>query len=234
MAKLTWNTNGKRVYTAGVRKPVLFVMNDEGTAYGNGVSWSSISNVKESPSGGEEQTGYASDMQYYSISSKEEFKGTINAFWSPQEFDACDGMVAPKVNGKKVAGGYATGQKRSRFALAYVVGLGNDTQDLAYGYELHIIYNAKVSPSERERKTINKQPEPTTLSWSFSTLPVATGFDDLEETSHVFLRSTEVAPDKLKKIEDKLFGTDSTESTLVEPKEFFELLGEAASGGLGG
>ena len=43
MAKLAWNTNGKRVYTAGVRKPVLFVMKDDGTAYGKGVAWGSLS-----------------------------------------------------------------------------------------------------------------------------------------------------------------------------------------------
>lgn len=236
MSKLIWNQDGKRVYTAGLYKPALFVMKKDGTGYANGVSWGSIITVKENPSGGDESTGYACNEQYYSISSKEKFKGTITAYWSPKEFDACDGSLEADLGGGKLSkGAYATGQKRRRFGLAYVVGLGNDSQDLSYGYELHIIYNAKAEPSERERKTVNDKPDAVTLSWGFSTLPTTVGIADLDATSHVFVRSTEADHDKLKALEEKIFGTDSADAMLPSPKEFFETLaGTAAAAAPGG
>lgn len=52
MSKLVWDALGERYYETGVSKGVLYVTDDAG-AYGDGVSWSGLTNVTQTPSGAE-------------------------------------------------------------------------------------------------------------------------------------------------------------------------------------
>lgn len=218
MAKLVWDETGKRFYETGVKNGVLFVQETSG-AYGKGVAWNGLTAVTESPSGAEATPLYADDIKYLELRSAEEFGATIEAYTYPEEFEACDGSASL---GKGVTIGQ---QDRKPFGMCYKTVVGNDVARNALGYKLHIIYGATAAPSEKAYATINDSPEAITFSWEVTTTPVeVAGF---KPTSTIVIDSTKADPVKLKALEDKLFGTESEESTLPLPSEIAGMFKES-------
>lgn len=214
MPKLVWDDTGKHLFETGVQKGVLYPQ-DKG-AYPKGVVWNGLSSVTESPSGAESNPIYADDIKYLNLVSAEEFGATIEAYTYPDEFAKCDGSA-------EISPGILIGQQeRQKFGLCYRTVLGNDTEGNAYGYKLHIIYNATASPSEKQYQTINDSPEAITFSWELSTTP--TNVDGNKPTASLVIDSTKVDEEKLKKLEDKLYGTESAEASLPTPNEIIALL----------
>ncbi len=215
MAKLVFDELGKRFYETGVSNAVLFPQADDGT-YPKGVAWNGITAANESPSGAESNDQYADNMVYLSLTGAEKFEGTIEAFSSPAEFDECDGM-------KEISKGLTVSQQtRKPFGFAYKSILGNDIKGNDYGYKLHIWYGCKAAPSERSHSTVNDSPEPQNPSWSISSTPVAV--PGAKPSSVLTFNSTTTPADKLKKIEDILYGTEAADARLPLPTELLELL----------
>lgn len=215
MAKLVFDELGKRFYETGVSNAVLFPQADDGT-YPKGVAWNGITAANESPSGAESNDQYADNMVYLSLTGAEKFEGTIEAFSSPAEFDECDGM-------KELSKGLTVHQQtRKPFGFAYKSILGNDIKGNDYGYKLHIWYGCKAAPSERSHSTVNDSPEPQNPSWSISSTPVAV--PGAKPSSVLTFNSTTTPADKLKKIEDILYGTEDADARLPLPTELLELL----------
>lgn len=216
MPKLVWDDTGKHLFETGVEKGVLYPQ-VEG-AYPKGVVWNGLSSVTESPSGAESNPTYADNIKYLNLVSAEEFGATVEAYTYPDEFAKCDGSA-------EISPGILIGQQeRQKFGLCYRTVLGNDTEGNAYGYKLHIIYNATASPSEKQYQTINDSPEAITFSWELSTTP--TNVDGHKPTASLVIDSTKVDEAKLKKLEDKLYGTESAEASLPTPNEIIALLAE--------
>lgn len=209
MAVLTWDQTGEKTYETGVQKGVLYPM--DGAVYGKGVAWNGLTAVNETPSGAESTKLYADDIKYLDIRSAEEFGATIEAYSSPEEFDACDGTA-------ELADGVNIGQQnRKGFGFCYRSTIGNDTEYNNYGYKLHIIYGLTASPSERSYSTVNDSPEAATLSWEVSSTPVnVAGF---KPTSIVTINSKKINAEALKEIEDALYGTESVEPKILLPDE---------------
>lgn len=228
--KLIWDQIGERFFETGVSKGVLYEL-DENNEYSSGVAWSGLSAVTESPSGAEASPIYADNIKYLNLYSAEEFGATVEAYYSPDEFDKYDGTA-------DIVPGVSIGQQtRKAFGLSYVTQIGNDTKGNDYGYKIHIIYGAQAAPSERSYNTINDSPEANTLSWELTTTPVnVTGF---KPTATVVIDSTKFtsteAKAKLTAFEDILYGkdADTTEGTaattprLPFPDEIATLLGAA-------
>lgn len=215
MAKLVFDELGKRFYETGVSNAVLFPQADDGT-YPKGVAWNGITAANESPSGAESNDQYADNMVYLSLTGAEKFEGTIEAFSSPAEFDECDGM-------KEISKGLTVSQQtRKPFGFAYKSILGNDIKGNDYGYKLHIWYGCKAAPSERSHSTVNDSPEPQNPSWSISSTPVAV--PGAKPSSVLTFNSTTTPAEKLKKIEDILYGTEAADARLPLPAELLELL----------
>ncbi len=214
MAKIVWDEVGKRIYETGVSKGVLYVQTDEGT-YGKGVAWNGLTAVNESPSGAEPTPLYADDIKYLELTSAEEFGASIEAYTYPDEFEQCDGSASP-------ADGVVIGQQpRKAFGLCYKTVKGNDVKNNDYGYKLHLIYGAKAAPSEKAYQTINDSPEAITFSWEVTTTPVnVTGF---KPTSCLTIDSTKVNAEKLKQLEDQLYGTETEEPKLLLPDEVINI-----------
>lgn len=221
MAKLKWDETGTRLYETGTRQGTLFVMQDG--AYGKGVAWSGLTGVTETPSGAEESPFYADDIKYLSLTSVEEFGGTINAYTYPEEFSKCDGSaeIAPGV--------YIGQQSRTPFGLAYLTRVGNDTKGNEYGNKLHLIYNAKVSPSERAYESVNNDPNALTFSWTFTTTPTTPNRADLKPTSVLTVDSTKTTAAAFKAITDLVFGTETKEPKFPTVDEVITLLKPAGS-----
>ena len=214
MTKLNWDVQGERYYETGVSKGVLYPFKEG--KYTNGVAWNGLTAVTESPSGAEPTPLYADNIKYLNLLSNEEFAATVEAYTYPDEFAECDGSA-------ELAAGVSVGQqKRIPFGLSYVTKLGNDTDGQDHGYKIHLIYGALAKPSQKNYATINDSPEAITFSWELSTTPVAV--PNLKPTACITIDSKKVGSDKLKKIEDKLYGTESEEATLPTPTELAALI----------
>ena len=215
MAKLVWDESGKRLYETGVEKGVLYVQGENGQ-YQNGVAWNGLTAVTESPSGAEPTALYADDIKYLELFSAEEFGATIEAYTYPAEFEACDGSAS-------LGEGVTIGQQdRKAFGLCYRTVVGNDVKGNEHGYKLHLVYGAKAKPSEKAYATVNDSPEAVTFSWEVTTTPVnVAGF---KPTASVTIDSTKIEAGKLKAIEDKLYGTQDQEPTLLLPDEIAQIV----------
>jgi hypothetical protein len=198
--RLTWDGAGQKKYTLGVEKGVLYIPTNG--VYSLGVAWNGLTKVGEKPSGADEQKFYADNIQYGSLRGAEDFGGTIECFTYPDEFGVCNGEIeiAPGVKGNQ--------QTRKPFGLSYINKLGNDTTGMDYGYEIHLVYNATTSPSEKDHETINDSPSPETMSFEFACNPTATKFSP-KPMSHITINSTTVDADKLAAFEDILYGKDA-------------------------
>lgn len=226
MPKLEWDKTGEHIYETGVKNGVLYVMSTEqGSAgtYPEGVAWNGLTSVSESPEGADANDFYADDIKYLSIRGTEDFNGSINAYTYPEEFAQCNGEAS-------IATGVVVGQQfRKAFGLCYTTTMGNDVAGNDYGYKIHLVYGATVSPSEREYQTINDSPEPIEFSWDFETVPVnVPGF---RPSANIIIDSTKVDATKLEALKDILYGTNGTggaEGTVARlplPAEIITLLG---------
>lgn len=224
MSALVWDTIGEHFYETGVDHAVLYPTNTSGT-YPKGVAWNGITAINESPSGAESNPQYADNIKYLDLTSAEEFGGTIEAYTYPTEFGECDGSAEVKT-------GVILGQQaRKMFGLSYRTKIGNDTEGQDHAYKLHLIYGAKVSPSDRGYNTVNDSPEAITFSWEFTTTPVqvATKGSDgkaYRPVSSITIDSRTADPTKLAELEKKLYGDVSGEATLPSPDEVITMFTE--------
>lgn len=215
MTKLVWDEIGKRLYELGVKRPVLYKPNTEGK-YVDGVAWNGFTSVNQNPSGAESTPLFANDSKYLSLTSSEEFGATIEAYTYPKEFAECDGSA-------ELTKGVRVGQQsRKPFGLSYVTTLGNDLLKEEYGYVIHLVYGCMAAPSSRQYETINKDPEAMKLSWELTTTPVAV--EGKRPTAHLEIVSTDLEKDKLKKLEDILYGTESEAARMPLPDEIKSIL----------
>lgn len=220
MAKLTWDDSGKRFYETGVSKGVVYPQSN-GT-YPKGYAWNGLTAVTESPSGAEPTPLYADNIKYLNLLSTEEFAATVEAYTYPDEFAECDGSAS-------LAKGAVIGQQsRKTFGLCYQTKLGNDTDGDKHGYKIHIIYGCLAAPSEKAYATVNDSPEAITFSWEVSTTPVSV--DGMEPTATVVIDSTKADPEKLKALEEILYGGETGDGPrLPLPSEIITTLGAAAA-----
>ena len=222
MSKLVWDALGERYYETGVSKGVLYVTDDAG-AYGDGVSWSGLTNVTQTPSGAEATALYADNIKYLNLMSEEDFSAKIEAYYYPDEFEECDGS-------KELVPGVSAGQQpRKSFGFSYQTIIGNDTKRNAYGYKIHLIYGCTAKPSERSNATVNESPEAVTLSWELSTVAAEIAMEGFKPSAKITIDSTKVDPAKLKKLEDLLYGTAGAEASLPTPDAVAALIGKPAT-----
>ena len=218
MTALTWDGAGERIYETGVDHGVLYLANGAGI-YDTGFAWNGLYTVTESPTGAESTALYADNIKYLNLQSVEEFMATVEAYTYPPEFGECDGSAQPET-------GVLIGQQTRRlFGMSYRTRVGNDLEGTAYGYKLHLIYNALAAPSEKAYSTINDTPEAITFSWEVSTTPAAvTGF---QPTASIIIDSTLVDPADLAELEDFLYGTVGTDPSLPAPDDVLAIFGGA-------
>lgn len=218
--RIKWDQTGEREYQTGVSKGVLYLLSEG--KYQAGEAWSGLTGVTESPSGAEATALYADNIKYLSLTSAEEFGATIEAYTYPAGFGKCNGEV-------ELAAGISVGQQnRSMFGFSYQTILGNDTDHDDHGYIIHLIYNATAAPSEKAYATKNDSPEGVTMSWEISTTPIEIDTQvegkKLKPTAHLEINSTKVDADILAKIEDLLYGSETTEAKLPTPDEILALI----------
>lgn len=215
--KIAWDEVGKKLYETGTDRGVLYPQAADGT-YPKGVSWSGLTGVTESPSGGDPNDIYADNIKYLSLRAAEDFGATITCYTYPDEWEECDGSRSP------VAGVVLRQQVRKPFGLCFRSIIGNDTESNDYGYKLHLIYNATASPSERGYSTVNDSPEAIEFSYELTTTPV--GVSGYKPVASITIDSTKVAADKLAQLEQILYGVEGgSDPRLPLPDEVISILG---------
>lgn len=206
MSKIVWDAAGERLFETGVDCGVVYPMSDSGT-YPKGYGWNGLISVSESPEGGEPTALWADNMKYLEMMSTEEWKGSIEAYMYPKEFEPCDGNVSP------IAGVALGQQARQKFGLCYRTRVGNDAKGDALGYKLHLVYGLQASPSDKGYETVNDSPDAITFSWDISSTPVRLASDEYRPVSTIVIDSTKADPDDLANLEAILYGTDGGGST---------------------
>lgn len=181
---LNWDAEGEKLYETGVDRGVLYVYDTTNHRYGDGVNWNGLTSINDSPSGADPTDLWADNIKYLSIRAAEEYGFTINAYTSPEEFDQCDGMATP-VKGVRI-----TQQNRKMFGFSYRSLIGNDTEYNDHGYEIHLMYGATCSPSDKDRSTVNDSPDVVEFSWECTTTPVPVG-GNFKPTAHIVIKSTD-------------------------------------------
>lgn len=204
VSRLEWNVPGERFYEVGVDQGVLYVGD------GPGVPWNGLISIKENPTGGEEKPYYLDGVKRLSRSTPEEYSAVIEAFTYPDEFAGCDGS-------KQIDNGlWATQQVRQPFHLCYRTRVGNDTRG-TYAYKLHILYNARVSPTDRNHQTISEQVDPENFSWAVSAS--TTYMEGVRPTPHYIVDSRNTPKQLLENLEDVLYGTPSSAPRMLSVEE---------------
>lgn len=214
MAKIKWDDEGKRFYETGTSKGVLFVSNGS-SGWKTGVPWNGLTAVKQSPEGAESNPIYANNDKYVIMTSKENLKGTIEAYTYPDEFAECDGT-------KEVEKGVRLGQQgRIPFCLVYNTIIGNDILGNDYGEKMHFIYNAKAAASNKDYSTVNADVDALNFSWEFDTTPVANTKG--KPTAIVTIDLTKISKNAKNAIMDKVYGSKSEDAKLPTIDELVEL-----------
>lgn len=214
--RVEWDKTGDRFYETGVDRGMLYLADSSGV-YNNGVAWNGLTGVTESPSGAEASPQYADNIKYLNLVSAEEFGATIEAFTYPDQFEQCDGS-AEIVKGVKIGQ-----QPRKSFAFSYRTKIGNDTDGQDHGYKIHTIYGCLAAPSERAYQTINDSPEAIAFSWEITTTPI--NVPGYSPTATVTVDSRYTPADKMKELEDILYGTEDNEPRLPLPAEIAAIIG---------
>lgn len=214
MPILTWDGVGEKKFETGVSNGVLYLYNST-TQKWEGVAWNGLTNVTESPEGGDTEDFYADNILYASLRGIEKLNGSIECFTYPDEFEECIGRIA-------LAAGINVGQQdRRNFALSYQSKLGNDL-DVNAGYKIHIIYSCTANASEMSHDTEEDTPNMEPLSFDFSSTSVSvTGH---KSTSSLVIDSTKIDAAKLTILKNALYGTENTVAYLPYPDDILTLI----------
>lgn len=206
MSAITWNAAGQRRFAAGVSQGVLYPPG------GPGVPWNGLVSVQEKPQGGASSSYHFDGIKYADLYGGESFQAVLQAYTYPLEFEELDGSV------QLAPGLFATGQPRqSQFGLCYKTGLGNDIQGLEFGYELHLVYNASVEPSERSHSTRDASVKPENFSWTINA--IAPDSVLYKPTAHFVVDSTQTDPRVMAVLEGHLYGV-ATNVPYLPPQDF--------------
>lgn len=221
MTAIEWDVSGERFLETGVDHGVHYLYNTTTKKYDKGVAWNGLTTVTESPSGADANDLYADNMKYASLRAAEDFGATVEAYTYPDQFAVCDGSVeaAPGVNIYQ--------QARPTFGLSYRTKITNDMGLEAY--KIHLVYGCSAAPSERAYATTNDSPDAISFSWELKTTPV--NIKGYKPTALVTVDTRKVDEDKLKDLEDILYGTEDTDPSLPMPDEVIGILGATAIAG---
>lgn len=205
MSILVWDTTAEQDYEDGISRGVLYLPGVPG------VAWSGLIGVDEAVVGNERESFYFDGIKYTDSVSGKDFQGTLKAFSSPKQFDACLGLASIR------PGAMLTRQPKTRFGLSYRTNIADQ------GHKIHLIYNALASPMNKRYTTIGKETKPDTRAWRIDTVPeIVPGF---RPASHFIIDTTEVSPEALVALEINLYGWSSGDPYLPTPETVAEILG---------
>jgi hypothetical protein len=207
--RVSWNNSGERLFHTGVDRGMLYVGNAAG------VPWNGLISVTENPSGGDATPTYLDGQKVLNVPGGENFAATIEAYGVPIEFAPCVGW------GSLASGLFATEQPKETFGFSYRTLIGNDVEGTAFGYKLHIVFNALAKNADFSHKTITDSPSVQPYSFDVTTVPLPVSGQ--RATAHFIFDTRVVTENNIAKIESILYGSDTTDPTLPDATTIFNL-----------
>lgn len=215
MSRLYWDKRGSRFFETGVDRCVLYSINPETNEYDSGVAWNGVTSISDSDSGYQPSPIYANNHQYLLLISNSNPSLSLSAYTYPKEFVECEGSFEVH------DGIIVKQQKLKKFGISYRTLVGNDELSTDYGYQIHLVYGCVASPSEKSYSTINESPEALTFTWNI--VPSLEDIAGLRPTAMIIIDSRRTDPEKLKRIEDVLYGKDFENPRLPSPNEILAI-----------
>jgi hypothetical protein len=207
--KIVWSNAPDRIFETGLDRGVLYPKD------GPAVAWNGLTSVDEN--GGESATPYYVDGRPFLILPKpKEFAATLKALTYPDEFAALMGYV------EAVDGMYLDSQMGDSFGLSYRTLIGNAIEGETFGYKIHLIYNATVSPPASSYQSLSDSINPTEFSWDIQAVPVAV--PGYRATAHITIDTRHMDPAKLRNLEAMLYGTGNSYGFLPDPTTILDML----------
>lgn len=206
MSRIIRHGVGEIRYSAGVDRGVFY------PPLGPGIPWSGLVSVDEKVDESEIMVTYMDGQKIETQVKFGTFVATIQAVTYPLEFEEYDGY----------ADGY-TSQERKPFNFAYRTMLANEQVGVNLGYQIHLVYNALASPTDRDYKSLDGKSSPMLFAWDVATLPVIG--PGVRPSSHIIIDSTTAYPSVIQELEDILYGNDLTDPrfpTMDEVRDIFE------------
>lgn len=210
MATIKWNATGERYYETGIEKAVLFIENS------SPVVWDGLISVSHTPVGGETEAYYFEGNKYLNTTSRQEYKATINAYSSPREFNACNG-IQELYRGLEV-----TSQNNKSFNLVYKTLIGND-ESSTMDYKLHLIYNAKTQVALSSSQTLTKEKNLSINKWTITAVPPLV--DGYLASAYRVIDTRKYSSEIITNLENALYGTDITDPYFPTPAQLTTILG---------
>ena len=153
---------------------------EQGALYfdGGAVVWNGLVSITESPIDDDISVAYFDGQKYSQSRSIQGLSLSLEAYTYPDELL----------------------ERKGPFGLTYKV--LNDS-----GYELHIIYGAKLGDRETSYVSVDTSLTPALFKFEMATKP--TIFDQNRATSHIIIDPSDAHPDVIIWLESKLYGTDT-------------------------
>lgn len=181
------------MYDIGLDRGVLYFENDA-------VAWNGLVSISEKDTS-EVTIDHYFDGQRVHISTIEgNFEADLSAYTYPDVFAEYNG--------------YGERQDYRRFGFSFRTQRGPDD------YQYHLVYGVRVRDGSRSWRTVSEKVDPSLFTWAIYGQPV-----DIPGASKAS-RLTLEAPrnkDLVAKLEDILYGTDTTNARLPSPEELVDL-----------
>lgn len=208
--RIVWSDPGTRFFDAGLDRGVLY---PKGSA--SPVPWDGLVAVEQT--GGEEVTTYFSEGRpYLHLPRPKEYSAVIRAYTYPDAFSAIMGV--PEI----ADGMYLDSQIGESFDLSYRTLVGNGVEGLEHGYKIHLVYNATVAPEAVTYESFSGSINPIEFAWSINAVPERV--EGYRPSAHIVIDTRHMAPHKVARIEEMLYGGDLTDASMPRPSEIFDIL----------
>lgn len=207
MAKIEWDKPGERLYESGVDHGIFYTKT-------KATPWNGLINVVDSQVGHGINSTHMNSVKIYQESLVSDYKASVSSYTHPSELD---GYLTTD------SGMTYTQQERLRFDFSYRSSIGSDLDPEKYAYQVHLIFNCILSPSDITHQTRSKDVSLSPMSWELNAIPQI--ISGRKATPHIILDSRYVPEKKLRVVERILYGSDGCDArmvTLVELLDIFE------------
>lgn len=203
---LTWDAPTELYYHHGL---------DRGVAYIPGVGavpWNGLTGFDEGSEAPTASVMYRDGLIYLAEQDPSDFTGRIAAISWPNEMSKCLGMP------EAADGLFVDNQKPTRFSFCYRSLVGSGLEGDMFGYQLHLVYNAVASMSQRSRRTLGQSDEPLEFGFDLVCTPVKlVGY---RPTAHYVIDTRNMSPAKVAQIETLLYDNP----TPPDPQDLFDIM----------
>lgn len=204
---IVWGRPEDRFYESGVDRGVLYVRGLPG------VPWNGLVSVRENPDVQAPMTQYMDGVKYLHHVPDGEFSATIEALYSPVEFDLCDGTAEIHT------GLYVTNISPKPFDLTYRTMI-NETD-----YKIHLVYNCRAIPAARNYSTRSHINKPETITWTITTKPEVSNHS--WNQAHFMIDTTKTPPRAVEAIERMLYGSEGETPRMPALDDVYDIYDDA-------